>query len=859
LIADTLIRFKLEKDFFVLHDLTGQMIGHYQIIRPIEQGGMATVYLARDIHLQRQVAIKVFQFVKNEGRADEYFYRFTREAQVVARLDHPNIVLVHDYGEQDNLAYLVMPYFAQGSLKQLLSQRARLPIPEALHFIFQLLDALQYAHERGLIHRDIKPGNILFKNDQTAVLADFGLVKEMVTGSTGEVTAIGLSGKQQHPLTDGAIMGTPYYMATEQMQGQVQPQSDIYSIGLVLYEMLTGRLPFAANSQDGALSILLKPFNDAPLPVTDLNPRISTQLGTVIMCALEKDVAQRYQRPGDFSEALSAAVQQSMGSFVEGTVPESVGYAQFDRLEYTKNDQDANATTPLHPLESGQTASSIKNASTHPAHIGAIGTSLISRNAQRTAPKRGLSYLLYSLLATILLVTLGITSPLLLPLIHFNFTSTVTSIFHPNSGHVSVVKSPVATQPPTQSAATVAMPATQTSCPPTGQVRAAVLEPYASQGDNLVVYSSSFYDATDKGHGALMGYDVATGKSRSIITVPHMLANVQVAADGQWVIFSTYDSAPGAVSLIQMVRIDGQGLQTLYCTSSAVNYLLASPGLDPENPAQGWSLFLSETTTGNSFTLVFLNIGAGKILQSISTTHSYRPITWFGDQLLYLLDGSTYIPYDAATQSSIVRFSLGDPQASSDGHFTVEVEIPAFCSDADFSTDFTTLFTSHCTGQGSSNGGNMIAPSTGPSQIAKLIDNQGTWSPPKTIFTSQTQAVIAVRAITATSLLVLVGNGDQYNNQNGLWKMNTDGSDPQRLTTEKSDATLLNSASQYPWSNVSIDGKSYAFKTGSLQAQGYDNLFVGSLSGGQPKVIAAAGVGGINRSSVLSIAGWTTI
>ncbi|HZR39946.1 MAG TPA: serine/threonine-protein kinase, partial [Ktedonobacteraceae bacterium] len=200
----------------MVQDLTGQMVGHYYIIKSIEQGGMATVYRARDIHLQREVAIKVFQSQRDQKRTQELFYRFTREAQVVARLDHPNILLVHDYGEQDNLAYLVMPYLSSGSLKDLLRKRGRLPIPEALHLIFQLLDALQYAHDQGLIHRDIKPGNILFKNDQTPVLADFGLVKEIVTGNTEEMTAIDqFATDRQLPLSNGHIMGTPYYMAPE--------------------------------------------------------------------------------------------------------------------------------------------------------------------------------------------------------------------------------------------------------------------------------------------------------------------------------------------------------------------------------------------------------------------------------------------------------------------------------------------------------------------------------------------------------------------------------------------------------------------------------------------------------------------
>src|SRR5947209_2351286 len=217
---------------------------------------MAAVFRATDIHLQREVAIKIFQPENDESATRAFFRRFLREAQVVAHLDHPNILLVHDYGEQDGLAYLVMPYLPMGSLKHLLQRRRVLPVGEALDLIVQILDALQYAHDRGLIHRDIKPGNILFKSERTPMLADFGLVKETVAhDETGPGST---SIHHQHSLSNGPIMGTPDYMAPEQIRGNVVPMSDIYSISIMLYEMLTGLHPFRLNGETGLLNILMK-------------------------------------------------------------------------------------------------------------------------------------------------------------------------------------------------------------------------------------------------------------------------------------------------------------------------------------------------------------------------------------------------------------------------------------------------------------------------------------------------------------------------------------------------------------------------------------------------------------------------
>src|SRR5258708_16853402 len=193
---------------------------------------MSPVFLAEDLNLGGEVAMKVFW--PRPGETKDFLRRFAREARVLAQLDHPNILPVYDYGEQHGQAYLVMPYMAGGSLKDMLKVRQVLPPAEAIRLTTEALNALQYAHERGLIHRDIKPGNMLFKADGKLMLCDFGLVK--VISTSDEILNI----EHTESLTAHAITGTPDYMAPEQIQGRAVQSSDIYAMGMVIYEMLAG-------------------------------------------------------------------------------------------------------------------------------------------------------------------------------------------------------------------------------------------------------------------------------------------------------------------------------------------------------------------------------------------------------------------------------------------------------------------------------------------------------------------------------------------------------------------------------------------------------------------------------------------
>src|SRR6202140_897110 len=275
--------------------LIGQVLGHYRIIKQIGYGGMATVFLAEDVNLGREVAVKVFW--PRPGETRDFLKRFEREARVLAKLDHPNILPVFDYGEQDGFAYLITPYMPGGSLKELLQKRKVIPPVEALQMAAPILNALQYASERGLVHRDIKPGNLLFKADGSLVLADFGLVKVFV--AEGDTFATHTASE-----TGPSVTGTPEYMSPEQIQGKATPISDIYSFGIVLYEMLAGQRPFISTN---VLSVLIEQVNEQPRSLREMNPFISPQLDAAVMRALEKDPARRYQRPLDFLQALTQA------------------------------------------------------------------------------------------------------------------------------------------------------------------------------------------------------------------------------------------------------------------------------------------------------------------------------------------------------------------------------------------------------------------------------------------------------------------------------------------------------------------------------------------------------------------------
>ena len=275
----------------------GKQLGAYQVQAVIGRGGMATVYRAYHPLTGRNVAVKVL--MAEIAQDEEFSRRFEREARVVASLQHIHILPLFDYGEQldeqDNtlVAYLVMPYLPDSALTRKIKQ-GRLTLAEASRIFRQLASALDYAHARGILHRDIKPDNIMIDDSGNALLSDFGL--------TRIVDATGVSRLTK----DDTVMGTPAYMSPEQGQGRdLDERSDLYSLGVVLYEMLTGDVPFKADTPVG---VIFKHISDPIRPVGDLNPDLPLAVEEVVEKALSKAPDDRYPTAMAIADALDAAI-----------------------------------------------------------------------------------------------------------------------------------------------------------------------------------------------------------------------------------------------------------------------------------------------------------------------------------------------------------------------------------------------------------------------------------------------------------------------------------------------------------------------------------------------------------------------
>ncbi len=261
--------------------------GRYKIVGRIGSGGMADVYSAEDTHLGRQIALKVLH--RRFAQDAEFVERFRREAKSAASLSHPNVVGIFDRGDHEGTYYIAMERLTGRTLKDVITQEAPLSQERAIDLGVQVLQAAGFAHRHGVIHRDFKPHNVIVDEADHAKVTDFGIAR----AGASEMTET------------GSIMGTAQYLSPEQAQGHaVTAASDLYSIGVMLYEMLGGRLPFDG---DSAVSIALKHLNEPPAPLSTLRPDIDPALESVVMAALAKDPAARWQSAEDFAGALEAA------------------------------------------------------------------------------------------------------------------------------------------------------------------------------------------------------------------------------------------------------------------------------------------------------------------------------------------------------------------------------------------------------------------------------------------------------------------------------------------------------------------------------------------------------------------------
>ena len=291
-------------------DLKGRLLGNrYEIIEKIGSGGMATVYKAKCHVLNRYVAIKI---LRDEFTTDEEFIRrFNTEAQAAASLTHPNIVSIFDVGHEDNVYYIVMELVQGKTLKEIIvEEKGPLPWKWSVNIAGQIASALETAHKNHIIHRDIKPHNIIITEDGVAKVTDFGIAKAV---SNSTITAF------------GTTIGSVHYFSPEHARGgYTDEKSDLYSLGVVMYEMLTGKVPFDA---DTPVSIALKHMQEKPVEPMKLNPSIPFAINKIIMKAMEKEPSLRYQNATEMLKDLSMALKDPEGGFVKSNA---------EKLQYTQ-------------------------------------------------------------------------------------------------------------------------------------------------------------------------------------------------------------------------------------------------------------------------------------------------------------------------------------------------------------------------------------------------------------------------------------------------------------------------------------------------------------------------------------------
>lgn len=262
---------------------TGEKLGRYEILSELGQGAMGVVYKAIDPLIDRAVAIKTIKLDLSRDELANFEERFYREAKSAGRLNHPNIVTIHDVGKTDNVAYMAMEFLEGRALREVLDVHTAMSIDEIVDIAAQIADGLAYAHENGIVHRDIKPANIMLVRDGIAKITDFGIAQT----PTGSRTLA------------GTVLGSPKYMAPEQVLGKtVDGRSDLFSLGVVLYEMLTGESPF---NGDNINTTMYRILNETPVPPKTLTPRIPDVFNAIVAKLLAKHPDERYQSAGELA------------------------------------------------------------------------------------------------------------------------------------------------------------------------------------------------------------------------------------------------------------------------------------------------------------------------------------------------------------------------------------------------------------------------------------------------------------------------------------------------------------------------------------------------------------------------------
>jgi eukaryotic-like serine/threonine-protein kinase len=338
----------------VLDSYIGRQIAGYRLTALLGVGGMAKVYRAQDLELSREVAIKLVSGPQYSDAA--YVQRFRDEAIRVAALSHPNIVPIYQFGEDKGALFLVMPVLAE-SLRHQLDREQILPFGHAVHVVTQMAAALQWAHSQGIVHRDVKPENVLLDKAGVAYLTDFGIARE--------VEALRKKGAKRTLSPSGLPVGTPEYMAPEQLQAlTVDHRADVYALGAVLYELLTGTTPYAAATP---YAVAVRALTEPLTPPSKHNPAIPRELEKVVLRALAQSPEDRYQDMASFAEALMVA---SAASHI-ATTTQPGALAQFASLREVK-------AAKTNPLRLKRLAMRITQLSELNSYVWIVGSALVA-------------------------------------------------------------------------------------------------------------------------------------------------------------------------------------------------------------------------------------------------------------------------------------------------------------------------------------------------------------------------------------------------------------------------------------------------------------------------------------------------
>lgn len=400
-------------------NLLGRKLGKYEVVERIASGGMAEVYKAFQPSIERFVAIKVMH--GHLAQADDFVQRFQREARSVGRLLHPNILGLIDFDVDGEMYYMVMEYIPGGTLRSYLNTQQRLPIEEALRITAQLADALSYAHQQGMIHRDIKPGNVMFADEtyQHVVLTDFGIAR-LLDDAEARLTL------------PGAVFGTPSYMSPEALRGEpVDARSDLYSLGVMLYEMVTGQRPYVAETP---YSLLMKLTKEPLTPPRKLNPALPEALQKLILKVLEKEPTKRFQSAAEFGAAIKQLQDDLLVRSSRGTFP-------FQRQATTKRRPPTPVVAPKLP--------------TPPPAV-------LQATVAEEAPVRRIKWLRMVQVALVLVIMVGLAVFAFLNRAYLQWPTSVTDVTAlPTSAKITTIAAAPATPTAT------ALPATPTTVPPT--------------------------------------------------------------------------------------------------------------------------------------------------------------------------------------------------------------------------------------------------------------------------------------------------------------------------------------------------------------------------------------------------------